>query len=74
MNAFHVSGSLLIIWAIVVGFLGVTRENFPRSEGAERIVGALSVILVALAIGSAIYVGATERKKGEHGALPFLPV
>lgn len=63
MNAFHVCGALLAIWAVVVAFLGITRENFPGSPQRERIVGAISVVLVVAAIGSAIYVGATEEDK-----------
>ena len=60
MNAFHVVGGILAIWAILVTFLGVTREDFPASQGAERVVTAISVLLALGAIGSAIYVGATE--------------
>jgi hypothetical protein len=70
VNAFEVVGPILIGWAIVVGILGITRENFPASDNAARLVGAISVILVALAIGAAIYTGATEKKKGEEAAVP----
>ena len=76
VNAFEVIGIILIVWAIVVGVLGITRENFPGNAGTERIVGAVSVILVLLAIGAALYTGATEEEeeheKGEHGAVTFL--
>lgn len=68
MNAFHVCGGILAAWALLVSFLGITRENFPASANATRLVGAISVILVAAAIFSAIYVGATESKdEGESG-------
>jgi hypothetical protein len=48
--------------------LGVRREDFPGSVGATRVVGAISVLLVVAAIGSAIYLSATEEHepKGEH--------
>ena len=73
MNAFHVLGGLLAIWALVVSFLGITREGFPEGRAQERLVGAISVLLVAGAIGSAIYVGATEEEEheedGEQAAL-----
>jgi hypothetical protein len=71
MNAFHVCGSLLAVWALVVSFLGVTRENFPATDRAMKLVGAISVTLVALAIGTAIYTGATEKKEptGEPGVI-----
>jgi formate-dependent nitrite reductase membrane component NrfD len=71
VNAFHVCGAILAIWALVVSFLGVTREGFPGP--AERVVGAISVVLVLLAIGAAIYTGATEEEEeegeGEEAAL-----
>lgn len=78
MNAFHVFGGLLALWAVTVAFLGSTRENFPATDGTARLLGAISALLVLLAIGSAIYTGATEKrekKKSEHAAaaaaLPF---
>jgi formate-dependent nitrite reductase membrane component NrfD len=73
VNAFHVLGGLLALWALVVSFLGVTREGFPEGRAQERLVTALSIILVAGAIGSAIYTGATEEEEepeeGEQAAL-----
>jgi predicted permease len=65
VNAFHVFGALLAIWALVVSFLGITREGFPGS--AARLVGAISVILALLTIGTAIYTGATEEEEQPEG-------
>jgi hypothetical protein len=62
VNAFHVCGGIFAAWAVTVAVLGITRENFPGSDAAARAVGAVSVILAAAAIGTAIYVGATEDK------------
>lgn len=67
MNAFHVLGSLLAVWALVVSFLGVTREGFPGSRSSERLVGAISVVLVVLAVSAAILTSATEEEEGEGG-------
>jgi predicted permease len=72
VNAFEVLGPILILWALLVAFLGITRENFPGSQTAERVVGAISVLLVMLAIGAAIYTSSHEHKKGK-AALPSLP-
>lgn len=73
MNAFHVCGGMLAIWALTLSFIGITRENFPSTTAAARLVGAISILLVAAAIFSAIYVGATEKKdEGKTGAV--LPV
>jgi hypothetical protein len=63
VNAFHVVGGLLAIWAVVVSFLGITREGFPNSAMAERLVMAISILLVVGAIGTAVYTGATEGGK-----------
>jgi hypothetical protein len=69
VNAFHVCGGILAGWALLVSFLGITRENFPGTDGAARVVGAISVILVLTAIGTGIYTSANEDEEGgEEGA------
>jgi hypothetical protein len=65
VNAFHVCGGLLALWAVVLTAIGVRTENFPATDRAMKIAMAISVTLVALAIGSAIYVGTTEKHAGE---------
>lgn len=73
MNAFHVIGGLLAVWALVVSFLGVTRERFPGTKSAERLVTAISVVLVLAAISAALITSATEAEEepegGEEAAL-----
>jgi hypothetical protein len=77
VNAFHVCGGILAAWALILSFIGITREDFPASATTARVAGAISVVLVAAAIFSAIYVGATEEKdEGQSGEntgalLPF---
>ena len=77
MNAFHVCGGILAAWALALSFIGITREDFPGSATTARLAGAISILLVAAALFSAIYVGATEsRDEGESGEntgalLPF---
>ena len=66
MNAFHILGGVLALWALLVSFLGITRENFPASKTAERAVAAISALLVASAIGSAVITAAQEREEREH--------
>lgn len=73
MNAFYVVGGLLAVWAVIVSFLGITREGFPSSKATERLVCVISVVLVAGAIGSAIYVGATEGDKETEESAQVLP-
>ena len=66
MNAYHVSGAVLAIWAVLVSVLGITREEFPGSRGGARLVALVSILLALATIGSAIYTGATEDEE-EHG-------
>lgn len=67
MNAFYVCGGALAVWALIVSFLGITRERFPATDGAERLVGLISVVLVIAAIGAGIYTAANEAKEEEGG-------
>jgi hypothetical protein len=73
VNAFHVCGALFAIWALVISFVGITRENFPSTAGAARAVGLVSVVLCVAAIGTAIYTSATEEEHGgdeERASVP----
>ncbi len=63
MNAFHVIGGLAAIWAVVVAVIGIKKEDFPG--GAEKIVGAISVLLVVGTISAALITSANEEE--EHG-------
>jgi hypothetical protein len=67
VTGFYIAGGVLAGWALVVSALGVMREDFPGSDGAMRLVGAISVLLVVAAIGTAVYFSATEEHepKGE---------
>ena len=66
MNAFHVCGALFAAWAVIVSFVGITREDFPASPAVERAVMAVSVLLTVATIGSAIVTSANEEEE-EHG-------
>lgn len=73
MNSFYVCGGLFAAWALVVTFLGVTRDDFPATQGAARIVGAISVVLAIAAIASGVYTAATEEEGDEeHEAAALL--
>lgn len=66
MNAFHVIGGLLAAWALLVSFLGVTRENWPTSKTAERVVILISVTLFISAVSSAVLTALAEHNKEER--------
>ena len=63
MNAFHVIGGVAAIWAVAVAVVGIKKEDFPG--GVEKIVGAISVLLVVSAISAAIITSANEEE--DHG-------
>jgi hypothetical protein len=67
VHLWYVFGPILVGWVVVLVFLGLSRENFPGSPTAERIAGAISVILVLLAIAAAVYQGATEEDDESGG-------
>ena len=68
VTGFYIAGGVLAGWALLVSALGVMREDFPGSDGSARLVAAISILLVVAAVGSAIYLSATEEHepKGEH--------
>ena len=63
INAFHVIGGALAVWAIIVFALGTRMKSFPGSEGGARTVMAITALLVAGTIGAAI---ATSEKHSAH--------
>jgi plastocyanin len=54
ITAFHIVGGLLAVWALVLSGLGVTRPDFPGKGSGQTAVMAISALLVAGAIGTAI--------------------
>ena len=67
MEGYYIAGGVLAAWAVIVTAIGVAREDFPRTPGATRIVGAISIVLVAATIGLAIYLSATEEEHESGG-------
>jgi hypothetical protein len=63
MNAFHVIGGIAAIWAVVVAVIGIKKEDFPG--GTEKVVGAISALIVVATISAAIITSANEEE--EHG-------
>jgi plastocyanin len=62
---FYVIGAITAIWAVVLAALGITRHSFPGEAGGATIVMAISAVLVAGSVGSAVIGGALEEE--EHG-------
>jgi hypothetical protein len=51
---FYVAGALLAAWAIVLFLVGMRSGRFPGSQAAERGVIAVSVVLMAAAMATAV--------------------
>jgi hypothetical protein len=66
VNAFHVIGSAFAVWAVIVAALGLRRDDFPPSEGAQRAVIVISALLLAGTIGAAIATSEKHEAHGEH--------
>jgi hypothetical protein len=59
-------GGALAIWALAVSFLGIKRENFPPTKGAERAVMVVSAVLFLCAVGTAILTAIQHEEHEEH--------
>ena len=68
MNAFHVCGVILGLWAIAVTVIGMRSPDFPKTRQGFRAVIGISVVLVALAAGTAIFTSAVEDAEHEEEA------
>ena len=63
INAYHVSGALLAIWAVVVSIVGIRVKSFPRDRRQASIVAGISIALVISTISTAIIEGVREADK-----------
>jgi hypothetical protein len=53
-TAFYVLGSVAAVWAILLFTVGMRSATFPASAGAQRGVIAVSVLVTAAAMASAV--------------------
>jgi hypothetical protein len=51
---FYIAGGALVLWALLVSSFGIRRETFPASQGQARGVMAISVLLIAAAMATAV--------------------
>jgi hypothetical protein len=51
---FYLLGGAAVVWAIVLFAVGMRSESFPASAGAQRGVIAISVLIVAGAMATAV--------------------
>ena len=53
-TAFYIFGGLLAAWAVVLAGLGMSQATFPATAGAKRGVMAISAVLMAGAMATAV--------------------
>lgn len=51
---FYIAGALLAAWAVILAGIGLTQPEFPYGAVGQRAVMLISLLLAALAIGTAI--------------------
>jgi hypothetical protein len=56
-TAFYLAGGALAAWAVILAAVGLTRPEFPGSDGAARGVMAISTVLVIAAMAAAVATG-----------------
>jgi hypothetical protein len=56
-TAFYLAGGALAAWAVILAAVGLTRPEFPGSDGAARGVMAISTLLVIAAMAAAVATG-----------------
>jgi hypothetical protein len=53
-TAFYICGGLLAVWAVVLSGIGMSAATFPATTTAKRGVIALTGLLVAAAMATAV--------------------
>jgi hypothetical protein len=51
---FYLCGGLLVLWALALAAMGLSRPDFPGAVAIERRVIVITVVLVAAAMATAV--------------------
>ncbi len=71
---FYIAGGALVVWALVVSLLlGMRREDFPGNLQGQRLVSAITVVLVIAAMGSAVLTSGGTAKSSAATPAPPAP-
>jgi hypothetical protein len=63
---FYIAGGALVVWAVILSMaLGMRKPNFPASATGERVVIAITVVLVLAAASMAVVTSGTPAKASE---------
>ena len=58
---FYIAGGLLVIWAVALSAVGLTRPAFPGSERGARGVMLVTGMLMVLAMATAVITSAFPK-------------
>jgi len=58
---FYIAGGLLVVWALSLAAIGLTRPSFPYSARGARLVMGGSAVLMLLAMAMAIVTSAFPK-------------
>ena len=71
---FYIAGGVLVAWALILSLgLGLRRPAFPGNLVGERVVIAISVVLVLAAMSAAVLTASSPAKAGSQGASSSQP-
>ena len=62
---FYIAGAVFAAWAVLLSFLGLSRASFPGGRRGQGAVVGISVLLAAVAIGTAISTASTEKPENK---------
>jgi plastocyanin len=66
---FYIAGGLLVGWAFIVSMgIGMRRPDFPGSQSGERLVIAISAVLVLATASTAVITASTPAKAAASGS------
>jgi plastocyanin len=71
---FYIAGGLLIVWALIISMaIGMRKASFPDSEGQQRVVMGISVVLVLATLITAVATSGTPEKETASAATTTTP-
>ncbi len=66
---FYIAGGVLVAWAFIVSMgIGMRRPDFPGSRSGERLVIAISAVLVVATASTAVITASTPAKAAGSGS------
>jgi plastocyanin len=69
-TAYYIAGGALVAWALIVSLLlGLRKPDFPNNLGGQRVVMAITAVLVIGAASTAVITSGSPEAKGEGGSL-----